>query len=90
MIESEASKSWCVYYRAHVKREKVWFFVAVLRSYEHLCFDRTYDIEASIFEFFVPPLLEKDFLAVISLLKDEGIVSDLVPLNNRVLEEGAF
>ena len=43
------------YYRAHIPQEKVWFFVATIRSYDHLVFDRTVDIEHSIFELFVAP-----------------------------------
>ena len=84
------NSSWCSYYRAHVQREKVWFFVAVLRSQEHVCFDRTFDVTASIFEFFVPHEQEKLFLRILASFEQEGIVSGLTKLENRVQVTGAL
>jgi len=85
---SESSALWCCYYQAHIQREKVWFFVAVLRSQEHVCFDRTFDVGASIFEFFVPASQEEMFLRIVASFEQEGMVSHLVKLENRVLMSG--
>jgi hypothetical protein len=87
MIDLNSSAPWCTYYQAHVQREKVWFFVAVMRSQEHVCFDRTFDVGASIFEFFVPPLQEKMFLRMLVFFEQEGIVTQLVKLPNRFKQE---
>jgi hypothetical protein len=83
MTSTSLTPSWCCYYQAHIQREKVWFFVAVLRSQEHIAFDRTYDVATSCFEFFVPPLQEELFLKVFAWFEDEGIVKNLVKLPNR-------
>lgn len=87
MIDVNASAAWCSYYQAHVRREKVWFFVAVLRSQEHVCFDRTYDVATSVFEFFVPASQEIIFLQVLAFFEQEGIVTNLTKLPNRFRQE---
>jgi hypothetical protein len=86
----EAVSSWCCYYQAHIQREKVWFFVAAMRSQEHVCFDRTFDVSASIFEFFVPASQEKMFLRMLVFFEQEGIVTQLVKLDNRALVTGCL
>ena len=86
----EAVSSWCCYYQAHIKREKVWFFVAAMRSQEHVCFDRTFDVGASIFEFFVPESQEKMFLRMLTFFEQEGIVTNLIKLDNRAQVSGAL
>ena len=53
------------YYQAQVKPSQTWYFVAILRSFEHMVFDRTFNVTQGIFEFFVPPDTEKYFLQVI-------------------------
>ena len=58
-------------------RDQAWFFVAIVRSYEHMMFDRTLDPQASIFEFFVPVDMEDRFLAVMTVLINEGVVENL-------------
>ena len=84
------SAAWCSYYRAHVQREKVWFFVAAMRSQEHVCFDRTFDVRESIFEFFVPVSQEEMFLRMLVFFEREGIVSQLVKLENRAQVAGSL
>ncbi len=79
----------CEYYRAHVHKEDVWFLVAVLRSYEHVAFDRTIDKEQSVFEFFVPSVLEETFLAIMRYFIKHAIVSDLQKLPNRLADPAA-
>lgn len=76
----------CSYYQAHVVPAQAWFFVGILRSFEHLCFDRTLDVEKSIFEFFVPQDLEQPFLALMHLFQERGIVTEFHSLPNRLTD----
>lgn len=79
---------YCSYYQAHVKRSTAWFVVAVLKSFEHMSFDRTIDSQASIFEFFVPIDTEKYFLQVMDYMQKKGYVENLKKLPNRLKEVG--
>ncbi len=78
--------SYCQYYQAQVLPTKCWFFVGVLRSFEHVCFDRTLDKEKSIFEFFVPDDMQEVFLELMAYFTQEGIVTTLTRLPNRLLD----
>jgi hypothetical protein len=73
-----------MYYQAHVDRSKVWFFVAILRSYEHVAFDRTLDTDESLFEFFIPEDCEALFLDLMRYFQNSSIVTDLIKLPNRL------
>jgi hypothetical protein len=64
----------------------MWFLVAILRSYEHLAFDRTLDKEHDIFEFFVPSELESYFVELLSKLKSHGVILQFVKLPNRLYD----
>jgi hypothetical protein len=75
---------YCFYYQAQVQREKMWFLVASLRSFEHLLFDRNLDKDAAIFEFFVSPDLESYFLAIMDHFAQQGIISNLQKLPHRL------
>jgi hypothetical protein len=75
--------NYCSYYQAAILKEKVWYFTAILRSYEHLVFERTIDKEKSIFEFFVPPDLEHYFLETMHYFQQQDIVRNLQKLPNR-------
>jgi hypothetical protein len=75
---------YCTYYQAVIQRELCWQFTAFLRSYEHLAFDRTIDVASSTFEFFVPPGLEEEFLALMAQCTARGLVSQLQKLPNRL------
>jgi hypothetical protein len=77
--------SYCSYYQAHVERSRSLFLVAVLRSYEHVSFDRTLDVPNSIFEFYVPEDQESHFLCIMSSLEQEGIIKSLTKLPNRLI-----
>jgi hypothetical protein len=77
---------YCHYYKAHIIREQAWFFVAIARSFEHVMFDRTFDPETSTFEFFVPADMESYFLDFMSLLIKQGVVQNLMPYENRLLD----
>lgn len=58
--------------------------VSVLRSFEHVVFDRTIDKAASVFEFYVPAGQEKTFLEIMTYFEKEGIVVDLTKKENRL------
>ncbi len=79
----------CLYYQAHVKKQENIYFVGILKSYDHLCFDRTLDAkgapDATIFEFFVPPLHETFFLTLMDYFKKQGTVTNLIKVPNRLL-----
>ena len=77
---------YCSYYQALVDRASTWFVVAVLKSFEHMSFDRTLDIEKGLFEFFVPSSTEKYFLKIMEYLTAQGHVHDLKKLPNRLLD----
>lgn len=85
-IVSSKQNTTCVYYQAQVVRPQVWFFVAVLRSFDHVAFDRTYDVPESIFEFFVPEAMEEYFLEIMASLRQQGIVCTFNKLPNRLLD----
>ncbi len=75
---------YCSYYQAYVLRSECWFVVAVLKSFEHMSFDRTLDTETSLFEFYVPPTTERYFLELMEYFIDNGFVTDLRKLPNRL------
>jgi hypothetical protein len=76
------------YFQATVHRELSWYVVAVLKSFEHLCFDRTYDAEVSRFEFFVSSDMADEFIRVMEYFRDEHLVTDFQELPNRILVLG--
>lgn len=84
--KNEQNPLYCHYYQAHVMREQAWFFVAVARSYEHVMFDRTFDVHKSIFEFFVPVDMEVHFLEIMNTLQKQGVISDVCKMDNRLLD----
>ncbi len=79
--------AFCEYYQAEVQREKCWFLTGALRSFEHMSFDRTINVENSTFEFFVPKDQQKDFEFIIQYFIDNGIVKNLRKLENRLKTE---
>ena len=75
----------CLYYQAHIDKPQCWFVVAILRSFEHLAFDRTIDKKTSLFEFFIPPAGQKTFEELMTYFQAEGIVLDFKELSNRLV-----
>ena len=69
-----------------MKRELCWLVTSTLRYSEHLAFDRCYDKENSIFEFFVAPDFKDVFLSIMSKFEKHGISSDLQELPNRLMD----
>lgn len=78
----------CAYYQATVLKEKHWLLTSLIRSFEHLAFDRTCDTEQGIFEFFVPQDLEHHFLEIMEAFRQQGLIWDLKKLPNRLGEQG--
>lgn len=72
------------YYQAKIDPPRAWFLVGILRSFEHLAFDRTLNKEESLFEFFVPQDTEKYFCDLMQHFVREGIVIGLQKKENRL------
>jgi hypothetical protein len=79
--------TFCKYYQAHVVKADCIFFVAILRSFDHLAFDRTLDQPNQIFEFFVPVLMEQQFLTLMAFFEKKEIIKNLQQLPNRLLDD---
>lgn len=84
--ETINTHDYCLYYQAHIVRPQVWFFVAILRSFDHVAFDRTYNVAESVFEFFVPAAMEPYFLEIMDFLHKEGVVNTLTKMPNRLFD----
>lgn len=78
--------NYCLYYQATIERSRCWLFTSILRSFEHLCFDRTIDAQASVFEFFVPHDNEQLFLSLMNYCKSIGLAHDFKQLPNRIAQ----
>jgi hypothetical protein len=81
--------AWCAYYQAQVVRSQTWFFVAVMRSFEHYAFDRTYDKQDGVFEFFVPVSFQAEFERIMQYFQDQQVVFNVVQLPNRLMNPDA-
>jgi len=79
---------YCLYYQAHVKKERCWFLVGILRSFEHLAFDRTIDKKNSTFEFYVPQNMKKYFEELMNYFLKEGVITYFEPMENRLIQPG--
>jgi hypothetical protein len=79
--------NYCIYYQAHIPKATAWHFVGILRSYEHLAFERTADKAQSIFEFLVPHDMEQHFLELMQVLGAKGLIVDLRQMPHRYLAE---
>lgn len=79
----------CVYYTAFVNRERCWFVAGVLRSFDHLMFDRTIEKTTNRMEFFVPQLNEPYFIEIMDYFKAHGLVTELTKLPNRFADNQA-
>lgn len=79
---------YCLYYQAKLKKEMCWLVTSTLRYSEHLVFDRCYNKEESIFEFFVIPDFDHVFISIMQKFESEGIVLAYEKLPNRLMQEG--
>ncbi len=80
---------YCLYYQAKVSKPDTGFLTATLRSFEHLCFDRSLNKETCLFEFFVPPQLESYFVHLMNYYQDQGMITDFQKLPNRLMDSSA-
>ena len=82
--------SYCSYYQAKIRKYDCWLFVAALRSFEHMAFDRTIDVAENLFEFYVPASTEEYFLEFMAYFQQQEQVSGLIKLPNRLLTESVI
>lgn len=75
--------SYCLYYQAHIPVVRCGIFVALMRSLEHVTFDRTLDVTTSTFEFFVPQDQVTEFLDFMQFCEEQGLIENLRELHNR-------
>jgi hypothetical protein len=78
--------NYSIYYQARVQKELCWFVTSTVRFCEHVAFDRTIEKDESIFEFFVAPDMEQEFLDVAHKLLKRGVFLDLQKLPNRLID----
>lgn len=62
--------------------------VAIMKAYDHVAFVRTYDVQASILEFFVPESMLDEFYTIIEKLRLQGFIGELNQLPNRYVTNG--
>lgn len=79
----------CLYYQAQVEKKLCWMVTSSLRLTEHVVFDRCFDKEKSIFEFFVAPGLENVFLDIMKKLEARNVISQLEKKENRLVQKEA-
>ena len=78
---------YCSYYQAHISKPDTLGCVSILKSFDHVCFDRTLDASTGLFEFFVPELQEPFFLKLMHYFEKKGVVRNLKKMRNRLLDE---
>jgi hypothetical protein len=72
----------CLYFNAHIPKEQIIYFVALLRSMDdNIVFDRIEDSKSNIFEFFVPEKTEIRFKELMTVLQENGYIDWLEKLN---------
>ncbi len=76
--------NYSLYFQAHVKKELTWMLPATLKYSEHVAFDRAVDKHKGVFEFFVALGLEDVFLDIMQKLEQEGVISNLTKMDNRL------
>lgn len=75
---------YCSYYQARFVKETTWFVVGCLKAESNLVFERATDDDRQLFEFFVTPSCEPEFVSFMACMEGWGYVSDLVKLPNRL------
>lgn len=78
--------NYCSYYTAYIEKSLCWYVVAILKSYEHLAFDRTLDTPTNLFEFYVPADREQEFVRIMNYFEKQNLVSQLQKLPNRLMD----
>ena len=73
------------YFTAHVPPRDCYFVIALLKSYDHLVFVRTLNVDQSILEFFVSPAQEPEFLEIMQGFVTKGMAVDVQKKPNRLI-----
>ena len=81
----EPENLFSLYFQAHVKKELCWMVSSTLKYVDHVAFDRTLDKDESLFEFFVSPDCEDDFLDMMDKLAKRGVILTLKKMPNRLI-----
>ncbi len=81
---------YCQYYQANLSRKETLGTVSILKSFDHVCFDRTLDANTGLFEFFVPESQEPFFLKLMAYFEKEGTVTGLKKLPNRLKDSASI
>lgn len=76
-----------IYFQAHVPPASCLLVIGILKSYEHVAFARTLDINKSIVEFFVTEQTKESFLNIMDILSRYNMVFDLQEMPNRLLQQ---
>lgn len=74
------------YYQAYVDKNFCWYVVAILKSFDHLAFDRTLDTPTNLFEFYVAPGREQEFENLMHYFEKNYLIRDLKKLPNRLMD----
>ena len=82
-MKKKESQKFCLYYQAKIEKSRCWLVSSLIRGTEHIAFDRCYDVQESIFEFFVPTEMEEVFLEVIEYLKKKEAIITFEKQENR-------
>ena len=75
---------YCTYYHVRFVKKTTWFVVGVLRAEDNVVFERALDSDTEIFEFFVPPGREPEFLSFMDCLTRRGYVLSIEQKPNRL------
>ncbi|MFS8506726.1 MAG: hypothetical protein LVQ75_01165 [Candidatus Babeliales bacterium] len=65
------------HYIGKIQRERAWLLSSVMRGTEHIAFDRCFDKQQGLYEFFVPQDTESIFLETMGYLAKEGVLLSL-------------
>lgn len=76
-----------LYFQAHVPPAHCFLVIGILKTYEHVAFTRTLNIDKSILEFFVTQETKAMFLSVMNMLSKHDMVFDLTEMPNRLINE---
>ena len=76
-----------IYFQAHVPPASCFFVIGLLKSYEHIAFARTFDVDQSIVEFFVTLETKAIFLSIMEEFSRHNLLFNLKELPNRLMHE---
>ncbi len=76
---------YCIYYQAHVLKDRIWFITGCLRNEGNWVFDRALEGTSNILEFFVAPAYEKEFCSFMHFFQKNGDILSYSKLPHRLL-----